>query len=166
MDGVLAGAQYTSTTVGSNDASGTYAVMAGYEIKDTVTAKLAYSQTSDKGDLHGANTATDTGASKLYTEAWLTYGQVTQIDTSAINLTVESPADGIVDLGLYVTMVDHSGVNTAGDFMETAVTAGKSFGPLDTTLAVIYSDEDAANTAGATDPDAVTTIQAFLTLNF
>ena len=166
MDGVLAGAQYTSTTVGSNDASGTYAVMAGYEIKDTVTAKLAYSQTSDKGDLHGANTATDTGASKLYTEAWLTYGQVTQIDTSAINLTVESPADGIVDLGLYVTMVDHSGVNTAGDFMETAVTAGKSFGPLDTTLAVIYSDEDAANTAGATNPDAVTTIQAFLTLNF
>jgi len=172
MDGILAGVQYTSTTVNDKnidpvgDASGTFAIMAGYEMKDMVTAKLAFSQTADKGALHGANTATSTAASKLYTEAWWAYGQVTQADTSAITLTVESPVNGIVDLGLYTTMVDHGDANTNGDFLEVTVTASKSFGPLDTTLAVIYGDEDASDVAGSTDPDATTTVQAYLTLNF
>ena len=161
MDGILAGAQYTSTTVGSGDASGTYAVMAGYEMKDTFTAKLAYSQTSDKGALHGANTATSTGQSKLYTEAWWNYGQVTQADTSAVNLTVESPVNGIVDLGLYVTAIDHSdkATNANTSPYEATLTAGKSFGPLDATLAYIYYDAD-------TSADSVNTVQAYLTLNF
>ena len=172
MDGILAGVQYTSTTVNDKnidpvgDASGTFAIMAGYEMKDMVTAKLAFSQTADKGALHGANTATSTAASKLYTEAWWAYGQVTQADTSAITLTVESPVNGIVDLGLYTTMVDHGDANTNGDFLEVTVTASKSFGPLDTTLAVIYGDEDASDVAGSTDPDATTIVQAYLTLNF
>ncbi len=171
MDGILAGAQYTSTTVNdptinNDDASGTFAIMAGYEMEDMVTAKLAYSQTTDKGVLFGANTATATGASKLYTEAWWSYGQVTQKDTSAITLIVESPVNGIVDLGFYTTLADHGDANGAGDMTEITLTAGKSFGPLDTTLAVIHTDFGAADAAGSVDPDATTAVQAYLTLNF
>jgi hypothetical protein len=169
IDGILAGAQYTSTSLTAGnavaptatDASGTFAIMAGYEMKDTFTAKLAYSQTSDKGVLHGANTATSSGASKLYTEAWWNYGQITEKDTSAINLTVESPVNGIVDLGLYVTMIDHSSKAKDADTkpLEATVTAGKSFGPLDVTAAYIYYDAD--TTAATTS-----TLQAYLTYNF
>ena len=49
---------------------------------------------------------------------------------------------------------------------EVTLTAGKSFGPLDTTLAVIHTDFDAADAAGSVDPDATTAVQAYLTLNF
>ncbi len=165
MDGILAGAQFTSTTVGDGDASGTFAIMAGYEMKDTFTAKLSYSQTSDKGTLHGGNTATNAAKaqSKLYTEAWWNYGQVTTLDTSAINLTVESPVNGIVDLGLYLTMIDHgdkAGATANTKPLETTLTASKSFGPLDVTAAYIYFDADQTNV------DASNTIQAYLTLNF
>ena len=166
MEGILAGAQYTSTKVGDGDSSGTFAVMAGYEMKDMVTAKVAYSQTSDKGDLHGANTATGTGASKLYTEAWWNYGKVTQLDTSAISVSVESPVNGMVDLGLYVTMADQD-VTAAGmdgnDLTEVTLTASKSFGPLDATVAYIYAD---ANDDNDDTDDKSNTIQAYLTLNF
>ena len=162
VDGLTAGAQFTSTTVGSGDASKTAAVMVGYAMKDTFTAKLAYSLTGTAGALHGANTATSTGASKLYTEAWWNYGQVTQADTSAVNLTVESPVNGIVDLGLYITAIDHSShaANANTSPYEATLTAGKSFGPLDATLAYIYYDADQTNV------DASNTVQAYLTLNF
>ncbi|WP_373069770.1 hypothetical protein [Sulfurimonas sp.] len=182
MDGILAGAQYTSTDVdgagktflGLSDkaakASGTFALMAGYEMKDTATVKLAYSQTSDKGALHGANVATGTGASKLYTEAWWTYGQVTKADTSAITLIVESPVNGIVDLGLYATMTDTDQKDAAGlpvdqtEMTEVTITAGKEFGPLAATLAYIYTDLDDKD--ATTTGDDTTAIQAFLTLSF
>ena len=168
MDGILAGAQYTSVKVkdapaaalgASNDSSGTYALMVGYAMKDTVTVKVAYSQTSDKGALHGANTATGTGASKLYTEAWWNYGYVTRLDTSAYSVSVESPVNGIVDLGLYYTSADVKADKE--DLSEITLTASKSFGPLDATLAYIYTDAEDIN-AG----DAYNTIQAYLTLNF
>ena len=130
-----------------------------HAMKDTVTAKLAYSQTSDKGALHGANTATSTGASKLYTEAWWNYGKVTMVDTAAYNLTVETPASlTFVDLGLYATMTDQDDKNGKNDITEVTLTASKSFGPLDTTVAYIFADPE--------EGDSVNTIQAYLTLNF
>ena len=163
VDGILAGAQFTSTSLKSGnivaptatDASGTFALMAGYEMKDTFVAKLSYSQTSDKGVLHGANTATASGASKLYTEAWWNYGKITQADTSAFNLTVEAPVKDIVDLGLYATMADCE--NDAGDMTEVTLTASHSFGSLDTTAAVIYTDAN---------DDKSGMLQAYLTYNF
>ncbi len=160
VPGVLAGAQYTSVDVdGTDDASGTYAFMLGYDMKDVVTVKAAYSQTSDKGVLHGSNTATSTGASKLYTEAWWSYGYVTRTDTSAVTVSVESPVDGLVDLGLYYTAADVTAENQ--DLTEVTVTAGKSFGPLDATLAYIFTDADDQN-----DGDSYNTVQAYITLNF
>jgi hypothetical protein len=160
IEGILAGAQYTSVTVDDGDASGTYAVMLGYDAKDVATIKAAYSQTRDQGALHGANTATATGASKLYTEAWWNYGYVTKLDTSAVSVAVESPVNGIVDLGLYYTGVSVDGVENS-DLTEVTLTAGKSFGPLDATLAYIFTDADDQNNG-----DSYNTIQAYLTLNF
>jgi hypothetical protein len=168
VDGILAGAQYsyvdvsdfvnytTSATNASVD-SDVYAFMLGYTMKDVVTAKIAYSQVG-KDFAAGFNTATSTGTaqSKLYTEAWWSYGQVTQADTSAVNLTLTSPVQGIVDLGLYVTLVDHEPAKS--DLTEVAVTAGKKFGPLDATLAYINTDVDGGDTANR--------VQAYLTLNF
>ena len=173
MEGILAGAQYTSGKIdkayGNGKSSGTYALMLGYEMKDMLTIKAAYSETDKDGELNGANTATSSGASKLYTEAWWNYGKVTGADTQAFNISVESPVNGLFDLGLYYTNANQASKKVAGveqqnnDLSEFTVTAGKSFGPLDATLAYIYADVEDNN--NATD-DKSNTIQAYLTLNF
>jgi hypothetical protein len=166
VEGVKIGGQYTahdpqeklkaidSTAKESN----VYAVMLGYEMKDTFFVKAAYSKTDDDYAA-GFNTATATGTaqSKLYTEAWWMYGEVTQAGAEAINVTLEAPIADIVDLGVYVTMVDHK---TGGDNDLTEVTAtlAKSFGPLDASLAYVYVDEDTVSD--------VNRVQAYLTLNF
>jgi hypothetical protein len=168
MEGIMVGAQYTGITIekriatmpdGSEISSDAYALMVGYEMKDIVTAKVAYSEVGTDHSA-GFNTATSAGTaqSKLYTEAWWNYGQVTAADTSAVNVTVTSPVQGIVDLGLFVTMVDHATKTANPDLTEVAVTASKSFGALDTTLAYINSDFDGG--------DSFSTVQAYLTLNF
>ena len=158
VPGLVAGVQYTSTTVGDGDASQTAAVMVGYEMKDMFTAKLAYSKTSTDGDLWGANTATSTGASKLYTEAWWNYGQVTAKSTDSYHFDVEGNVSD-VDLGFYYTYADHDKDVSPQDLTEFALTASKSFGPLDTTLALINYDL-------GKNTDSVNMIQAYLTLNF
>ena len=168
IDGILAGLQYTDVApvASGTKSDNVYAMMLGYGMKDTFTAKLAYSQTNDDGTIgySGFNTATSVGSaqSKLYTEAWNNHGQITQSDTSAINLTVESPVNGMVDLGLYVTMIDHgsNATNANTKPLEATLTAGKSFGPLDVTAAYIYYDVDQSGVS------ASNTIQAYLTVNF
>ncbi len=159
MNGILAGAQYSSASLnnGNTDASSTFAGMVGYSLKDVATVKLAYSTVDKKGVVGAANTATSSGASKLYTEAWWAYGQVTQLDTDAITLTAEgSVAD--VDLLAAYTTVDHKAAG-AKDLSEITLTASKSFGPLDATLAYIYTDDKS-------QADTSNMVQAYLTLNF
>ena len=165
MDGVLAGAEYTSASLdhGNTDASSTYALMLGYSMKDVATVKVAYSAVDDKGVVGAANTATSSGASKLYTEAWWNYGKVTQLDTDSWNVTVTSPVQGLFDLGLYYTYADQSAAAGDNDLSEVALTAGKSFGPLDATLAYVYSD---VKTATVGDDETSNMIQVYLTLNF
>ena len=167
IPGLMAGFQYTGITIleGSilgNPAdidSDAMAVMLGYEMKDVATVKVAYSQTGeDLGAGFNTATAMGTAQSKLYTETWWTYGKVTQADTTSYALTVESPVNGIVDLGVYYVFADQAKETGPNDLKELTVTASKSFGPLDATLALI-------NTTIA-DEDAVNTVQAYLTLNF
>ncbi len=160
MEGVLAGGQYTSVKIDGGDSTGTYALMVGYDMKDTVTAKVAYSQTKDEDGLHGTNVATSTGYSKLYTEAWWNYGYVTRKDTSAYNVTVETPANGIADLALYYTSASVDSAKNS-DLSEVTLTAGKKFGPLDATVAYVYTDAEDQN-----DGDAYNSVQVYLTLNF
>ena len=170
VDGLIAGAQYASVEVKSNnnlgitntDDSSTYALMLGYEVKDLVTIKVAYSSVDDDGVLGAANTATSTGKSKLYTEAWWNYGKVTQLDTDAYKVSITSPVQGMFDLGLYYTDADQDKLDN--DLTEVAVTASKSFGPLDATLAYVYADVKTPNDHD--DDETSNMVQAYLTLNF
>ena len=164
MDGILVGGQYcgmSSAAAGATENT-VAAAMVGYEMKDTVTAKLAYSAASTSGTLGvvGFNTATNAGTaqSKLYTEAWWAYGQVTKSGAKAITLTVEAPTS-VADLGLYVTNVNQNAANT--DLTEVTVTASKSVGPVDATVA--YTNTSLGN--GATT-DSSNALQVYLTVNF
>ena len=159
VPGLVAGVQYTSTTVGDGDASQTAAAMVGYEMKDMFTAKLAYSKTSTDGDLWGANTATSTGASKLYTEAWWNYGYVTRKSTDAFALSVDVPVKDVADFTAQYTQANVDADNK--DLTELTLTATKSFGPLDTSVAYIFTDAEDQNNG-----DSYNMIQAYLTLNF
>ena len=170
VDGLSVGAQYTTLDLKSTTIEGTasaVAGMVGYEVKDTASIKLAYSDVPRNGAA-GYNTATGAtnGQTKLYTEAWWNYGQVTQAGAKSVNLTVEAPTS-VADLGLYLTMVDHDAMatTTSGDFTEATVTATKTLGFVDATLAYIYADTKTDKSATAATNDT-NTIQVYLTANF
>jgi hypothetical protein len=164
MDGIMAGVQYNTMTLDASgaDTNSVVAAMLGYDMKDVVTIKAAYSANSSTGSLGhcGFNTAVNANSaqSKLYTEAWWNYGNVTIKDNTAMNLTVESPVNGLLDLGVYYTMVDNAAAKSVGDLTELTVTAGKDFGPLNATLAVINAKVGTG--------DATNTVQAYITVNF
>jgi len=180
MAGIMVGGQFTGINYTKNaqlpiadDASNTaYAGMLGYEMKDMFTIKGAISGTDTETDSTlglgaGFNLATAGNAaqSKLYTEAWWNYGYVTRADTTAYNVTIESPVQGIVDLGLYYTGTTTGSNDVAGvddvDMTELTLTAGKTVGPLDATLVYIMTDADDQN-----DGDAYNIVQVYLTYNF
>ena len=162
MEGILAGAQYTgidSITGITDKSSSAWAAMVGYDMKDVATVKASYSSVDKDGIGAGFNLA-GTGQSKLYTEAWWNYTYVVRPDTTSYNVTVESPVDGMFDLGAYYTNATVDSADNQ-DMSEITVTAGKKFGPLDATLAYVYTDAEDQN-----EGDAYNTIQAYLTLNF
>lgn len=161
--GVLLGLQYTSQDASAfNDtfeAQTAMAVKVGYEIKDTLHAYIAYSSVDDATGLGnvGANLA-GSGQSKLYTEAWWTYGYVSARDTTAITFELEYEAHGIADLGLFYTMADNGAAGDAGDLTELTITASKSYGNLDTTIALLNEEADGN--------DATLGFQVYLAYNF
>jgi len=168
--GILAGAQYSSVKA---DGTGTkednvYALMLGYDLKDVAKFKIAYSDVNNDGTIGAAgfNTATSTGASKLYTEAWWNYGYVVRSDTQTISVSAEANVAN-VDLGAYYTNADQGQAAGNIDMEELTITAGKDFGPLNATLAYIYTKADDQNIkAFATKGSAYNSIQAYLTVNF
>jgi len=185
MMGVILGAQYTGInyTVGNNTSNNGYAVKLGYDLKGIATVTGAISQIgkSSNGAGAGQNLAElgnnftanySRNQSKLYTEAWWNYGYVTRANTTAENITITSPVNGLFDLGLHwthasrpgytqgSTSVNDSGYNN-GNMNEFALTGKKAFGPLNTTLAYIYVQAgDQNNNVG------YSTVQARLTYNF
>lgn len=175
MEGFIFGAQYTGQddkTAATNSTQSAYAVKLGYEVKDMVTISAAYSSTSNDtaGGLIkkvGANYATlgsaSSAASKLYTEMWWNFGNVSSTDTNSYNVVIESPVNGLFDLYAAYTSADHGSASTSNASAtsnEFTATATKSYGPLDTTLAYINYD------AGTTGTDTVNTVQVYLTYNF
>ncbi|ADR32959.1 hypothetical protein Sulku_0292 [Sulfuricurvum kujiense DSM 16994] len=183
VKGVKIGAQYANMSpkgniestldgIGSNDNSSAYAFKLGYEGVQNLKVSAAYSKADSDGVLKIANVATNNlGAaqSKLYTEAWWNYGYVGAPDARSWNVTAEYDA-GLAKLGAYYTDVSIDDTNVVNqavggkdnvDMKEIAVTATKSFGPLDATLAYISTDADDQNTG-----DRYDTVQAYLTLNF
>lgn len=178
MEGLSLGVQFTendydkvllgSAQDSSNDA---FAVKLGYEMKDTFSASVAYSQTGkDKTNGMGAGANLSTLAqSKLYTEAWWYYGKITQNDTTAYNVTITAPVAGL-DLGLYVTSAsakDGIAVGKDDDFLEATFEVAKSFGPLDAGVYYIHTDSDSDNLDVVSGKaEAYGTAQVYLTYNF
>ncbi|MDD2265559.1 porin [Sulfuricurvum sp.] len=164
IKGAKVGVQYADMSpkglLNGLDDTKAFAVKLAYAV-DALNVSAAYSDVNNKGPLKVQNVATDlqgAAQSKLYTESWWSYGYVGAPDATAWNLTAEYDAKGIAKLGAYYTNVNTDWANKSGDLSEVAVTATKSFGPLDTTLAYINTKADAAS--------SYNTLQAYLTLNF
>ncbi len=162
LKGIVAGVQYTGqevqeATVADADSQDAFAVKLGYE-SDMFNISGAYSATGEKGPINvGANLAAS-GQSKLYTEAWWYYGIISQIDTTAFNVTATgSVAD--YNLGLYYTQAEVGANDLA--FSEATFELARSVGPVDVGLYYIYTKYDADNNG-----DAYNTVQAYLTYNF
>ncbi|HZF70802.1 OprD family outer membrane porin [Sulfuricurvum sp.] len=164
IKGVKVGAQYADMSpkgwVGSaTPDSKAWAAKLAFAGVENLNVSAAYSSVDNDGALKVQNVATDlqgAAQSKLYTETWWTYGEVGAPSADSWNLTAEYDAKNIAKLGAYYTHTKNS--NNDYRMNELAVTATKSFGPLDATLAYINTD--------FSDTDSVNTLQAYLTLNF
>jgi len=170
VPGLTAGAQYAyidpQGPISSLDESSAWAVKLGYTL-DALKLSAAYSSTDEDGVVNVANTATGASTasqSKLYTEAWWSYGYVSRPSTDAWTVSAEYSMEDVADFGAYYTSADQDNgkhVATPVDMDEFTLTASKSFGNLNTTLAYIYTDADDQN-----DGDSYNTIQVYLTYNF
>ncbi len=107
----------------------------------------------------------------MYTEAWWNYGYVGVAGAESYNVTAEYDA-GFAKFGAYYTNVEiDNNINATSaalndiaggdDMKEVTLTASKSFGPLDASLAYISTDADDQNNG-----KEYSTVQAYLTLNF
>lgn len=188
MDGILAGVQYMNTdlanganlgtlgVVGNTEDTTAYSAMLGYEMKDVVTVKVAYSDVDEDGTLGVANTATGSvatvgGQSKLYTEMWWNYGNVSAVGAETFSITAETKVSDVdLFLGYYDADIEAGSATVqavrgfaARELQELAFTASTSFGPLDTALAIIYADKDEVGTANDAESYDV---QVYLTYNF
>ncbi|MFZ5374175.1 MAG: OprD family outer membrane porin [Campylobacterota bacterium] len=171
VKGVKIGAQYADVDVKSNgklgasaEDSSAYAFKLAYQGIEGLNVSAAYSKADDKGTVRIQNVAAGanaTGQSKLYTEAWWNYGYVGSKDAEALNLTAEYDMKDIAKFGVYYTTVSNDIAASTHEMDEVAVTATKSFGALDTTLAYISTNADDANSGKQYD-----TVQAYLTLKF
>lgn len=174
MDGFLAGAQYTNIDVeGENDDDSAYALMVGYAIPDAVTFKAAYSSVDDKGSTRGSvnNIATDGqfagSASSLYTEFWWWFQTASATGADTMTLSAEGTvADVDLFLGLYSSDIEVAGSGVTDEVDEITFTASKSFGPLDTSIALIYDMFDTNDVKPAGYLEDLTTFQLYLTYNF
>ncbi len=176
VDGFLAGAQYTTIDMegaGADDSA--YALMVGYAIPDTVTFKAAYSSVDDEGTFGGVyNIATDGQsagtASSLYTEFWWWFQTASVTGADTMTLSAEGTvADVDLFLGLYSAEIEVAGSGVKDEVDEITFTASKSFGPLDTSIALIHDMFDSSDSTATSDPayiDDLTTIQVYLTYNF
>jgi imipenem/basic amino acid-specific outer membrane pore len=159
VKGAKIGVQYTdSEAAAGTDQAAVYAVKVAYTAIPNLNVSVAYSSVEDKAAI-AANVLVGT-QSKLYTEAWWNYGYVGARDTKSYNVTAEYDA-GFAKLGAYYTNADQG--TTAGnkDMKEVAITASKSFGPLDATLAYVNTDATDQNTNSSYNM-----IQAYLKYNF
>jgi hypothetical protein len=176
VKGLKIGAQYadidTKGLLDAADDTSAYAFRLGYEGIENLKVSAAYSDVGNDGVLKIANTATNNlgGAqSKLYTEAWWNYGYVGAPGAESFNLTAEYDAKGIAKFGAYYTNVENQNTGSNHNLDEITLTATRSFGPLDATLAYISTNADDENlnkNADAGSGSQFNAVQAYLTLNF
>jgi len=168
VKGLTIGAQYadmdTKGLVAAAHDSSAYAFKLGYNGIPNLKLSAAYSDADNDNVLNVANVATSSGQSKLYTEAWWNYGYVSAAGAESVNVTAEYDA-GVAKVGAYYTDVNNDIAGSTHEMTEIALTASKSFGPLDATLAYISTDADDQNMLDGSAA-RYDTIQAYLTLNF
>lgn len=172
IDGVLLGVQFANTKADAAPTADTtaYSLMAGYAIKDVATIKAAFSSVDSGGALGVANTATGTsatkgGQSKLYTEMWWNFGNVSAQGATSYSLTAEGEVGPKVQLlgGIYHSNVDNNTPATDRKVTEATIVASKAFGPLETSAALIFADKNYINNANDVKS---TDIQLYLKYNF
>jgi len=163
LEGFGLGAQYvyTDPQATGSETGGGYAVKVGYSLAGFNLA-AAYSD-MDEDLMTAANL--DGAQSKLYTESWWTYGEVSQADTTAFSISAEYNLEGVANLGAYYTNADH-GDDANPDFQEIAVTAGHDFDNLNLTAAFVNHDYDGDKDANGNSIDAVNEIQVYATYKF
>ncbi|MDF1880369.1 hypothetical protein JHD50_03460 [Sulfurimonas sp. MAG313] len=173
IEGILAGVQYT--LINSHNSAFkddlAYAFMLGYEMKDLVTIKAAFSLVDDEGSFGVTNIATrnsDSGAvSKLYTEMWFWYGTVSSTGAQSISLTAETSVAQDYELFFGYWKVQVKPVNSSPSSIdEYIVSVAKSFGPVDTLFALVYDKLAQENGFVSDDTKDLTTFQIYLTYNF
>jgi len=174
MEGILAGVQYvdidTDKNFGANTDNDTaYGAMLGYAMKDVVTVKAAFSSVDDEGAIGVANLATGTGnggQTQLYTEMWWWYGTVSATGADTFSISAETTVGEGYDLylGYWNSDVDAKGAADNREVNEIAFTVSKSYGPLDTSVALLWDEIDYTD-AASTDEE-YTTLQIYLTYNF
>ena len=156
--GFSLGAQYGMLDGDDNSDGNAIGVKVGYTYEG-LGLSAAYSTVDAMTGTSGALGFVNLGGAQtpLYTAGWWNVGGQGAQDTDAYNVTATYSLEGIADLGLYYTNWENQTTNNAVN--EIALTAGKSFGNLDVTLAYINTDDDTA-------ADKVNDIQAYLTYNF
>lgn len=171
-EGIIAGAQYTTiNTTGGTDSDTAYAVKLGYAIPDAVTITAAYSSVSDKGSRGGVYNIATAGqnagsASSLYTEFWWWFQTASTTGSDTMTLSAESTvADIDLFLGLYSSEIKPAG-EPKTEVSEVTFTASKSFGPLDTSLALIYDKFDTDALKSTDYMKDLSTVQLYLTYNY
>lgn len=172
VKGVKVGAQYskmdTKGLLATHDDSSAYAFKLGYEGIENLKVSAAYSKADEKGTLKIANVATNSlvGAeSKLYTETFWNRGYVGAANAESWNVKGSYDVKDVAKFCASYTDINNAhnvfASNTSADLKEVAVSATKSFGPLDGRLAYISSDSTVVNNG-----KRFNTLQAYLTLNF
>lgn len=172
VKGVKVGAQYskmdTKGLLATHDDSSAYAFKLGYEGIENLKVSAAYSKADEKGTLKIANVATNNlvGAeSKLYTETFWNRGYVGAANAESWNVKGSYDVKDVAKFCASYTDINNAhnvfASDTSADLKEVAVSATKSFGPLDTRLAYISTDSTTVNNG-----KRFNTLQAYLTLNF
>jgi len=156
--GFSIGAQYGMLDGDDNSDGNAIGVKLGYNYEG-IGLSAAYSTVDKMTGTSAALGFVNLGGAQtpLYTAGWWNVGGQGASDTDAYNVTATYSLEGVADLGLYYTNWENQTTNNAVN--EIAITAGKSFGNLDVTLAYINTDDDTA-------ADKVNDIQAYFTYNF
>jgi imipenem/basic amino acid-specific outer membrane pore len=169
VKGVKIGAQYSEMSpkgtgvavAGTQDDSSAYAFKLGYEGIENLKLSAAYSEVDNKGGLEIANVATEFGQSKLYTEAMWNFGYISAIGAESYNLKASYDIKDVAKVCVSYTDAENDHTVAKDDMKEIALSASRSFGPLDARLAYISTDADDQNNGKRFD-----TVNAYLTLNF
>lgn len=156
VKGVKLGAQYAEMSpkgiIATLNDSKAYAVKAAYTNIPGLNVSVAYSKADEDGQLKIANVGTNNlgGAqSKLYTEAYWEYGYVGAPGAKSWNVTAEYDMKDIAKFGAYYTDVTIDNTNALNRLLggydnaemnEVALTASKSMGPVDATLAYVNTE--------------------------